>query len=82
MSEHHITEYTVGQVIEQLAFDKFEVQYISPSAHKLGSAKANNLQSVISVFIKMIKSHHILDSTVFYLAKKSYNQNHRLIRGE
>ncbi len=71
MSRHHVTEYTVGQVKEQLAFGGFEVKRVLSRPISAGSLKANIARSVFSKLISMVGSHHQLEATVFYLAKEA-----------
>jgi len=67
MSEYHVTEYTVGQVIEQLRFGGFEVIKVFSKP-----IRDNYLQfilvKILSPILALIGSHHQLESTVFYLA--------------
>jgi len=76
MSEYHVTEYTIGQVLEQLRFGKFSVVSISsqPVRNTGRSIKGIVLNKIIApcinIICKSIGSHHSLESTVFYLARK------------
>jgi 2-polyprenyl-3-methyl-5-hydroxy-6-metoxy-1,4-benzoquinol methylase len=69
MSEHHVTEYTVGQVLEQLDYGGFKVIKIFSK-----SIRDNLLQfilvKILSPILFLIGSHHQLESTVFYLARR------------
>ena len=70
MSEHHVTEYSVGQVLEQLAYGGFEVQsYASKSIRHTGNLKRKLMRQIFAMFIYLTGSHHNLESTVFYLAR-------------
>jgi hypothetical protein len=71
VSRHHVTEYTVGQVKEQLAYGGFEVRRILSRPISAGSIKANVARWVLSNLISIIGSHHQLEATVFYLAQES-----------
>ncbi len=71
MSKHHVTEYTVGQVKEQLAYGGFEVRKILSKPISVGSLKANATRWVLSKLISMVGSHHQLEATVFYLAQEA-----------
>lgn len=71
MSEHHITEYSVGQVIEQLRYGRFQLRKISSRPITPSSLKAELARRFISMMISLVGSHHQLESTVFYLAQKS-----------
>lgn len=70
MSDQHITEYTVGQVIEQLRYGGFTVTQMASKPIKLGSIKAELVRWLISKIISLVGSHHQLESTIFYLAQK------------
>lgn len=71
ISRHHVTEYTVGQVKEQLEFCGFKVRKIMSRPISTGSLKANLARLVFSKLISMVRSHHILEATVFYLAQEA-----------
>lgn len=71
MSEHHVTEYSVGQVIEQLKYGGFEVIKSFSKAFKTGNWKFEAAKKLFSVFGSMTGSHHQLESTVFYLAQRT-----------
>lgn len=68
MSRYHVTEYTVGQVGEQLAHEGFSVKKAlsRPSGE---SMKERVVRMVLSKLILVTGSHHQLGSTVFYLAQ-------------
>lgn len=70
MSEHHVTEYTVGQVKEQMKHGGFNVINVASRAISSGSVKANVAKSLCAKAIKIVGSHHQLESTVFYLAQR------------
>jgi 2-polyprenyl-3-methyl-5-hydroxy-6-metoxy-1,4-benzoquinol methylase len=67
MSKHHVTEYSVGQVVEQLRFAGFKsVRIISePIANE--SFRLRLARIIVSSFIKSTGSQHQIESTVFYL---------------
>lgn len=71
MSRHHVTEYTVGQVKEQLRYGGFEVKKILSRPISTGSLKLSVERMVFSKLIAMVGSHHQLEATVFYLAQES-----------
>jgi 2-polyprenyl-3-methyl-5-hydroxy-6-metoxy-1,4-benzoquinol methylase len=77
MSPLHVTEYSVGQIIEQLEFGKFEVIRIDsePVITKNTTIKSLIINGVIlpiiRVSLKITGSHHCLESTVFALAERS-----------
>ncbi|MDD8020942.1 MAG: methyltransferase domain-containing protein [Acidobacteriota bacterium] len=76
MSNHHVTEYSVGQVIEQLRWGGIEVKkvYSKPICNRSKGIKSMIAYQVIlpilRTYLKMINSHHSLESTVFFLAEK------------
>jgi 2-polyprenyl-3-methyl-5-hydroxy-6-metoxy-1,4-benzoquinol methylase len=76
MSPLHITEYSVGQMVEMMRSGGYEVESVkSKRMHKKsGSWKAWVLQNLIHPALdsglRLMGSHHSLESTVFYLAKK------------
>jgi 2-polyprenyl-3-methyl-5-hydroxy-6-metoxy-1,4-benzoquinol methylase len=71
MSRHHITEYTVGQIREQLKFGGFNIDKIYSPSIKEVSWKVQIIKTLVNYFLKVIKSHHILEATVFYSAIKN-----------
>lgn len=70
MSGHHVTEYTVGQVKEQMRYGGFNVVNVASRAISSGSVKANVAKALCAKAIKIVGSHHQLESTVFYLARR------------
>ncbi len=69
MSSHHVTEYTVGQVREQLRFGGYErVQVITERFQT--DRKATLARIPIQAWLTLTKSHHSLEPTIFYLAQK------------
>ncbi|MBN2284944.1 MAG: methyltransferase domain-containing protein [Tissierellales bacterium] len=71
MSRHHITEYTVGQVQEQLAYGGFEVRRMLSKPISSASPGAKVVRLVLSILISIVGSHHQLEATVFYLAQEA-----------
>jgi SAM-dependent methyltransferase len=69
INKHHVTEYSVGQVMEQLAYCGFEIEMILSRPIFKGYLQTI-VRTVLQLWIKMMGSHHQLGSTVFYLAKK------------
>lgn len=69
MSPHHVTEYTVGQVKEQLAYGGFKVNQILSKKISSRSLRSSFSRSIISKFVSIVGSHHQLEATVFYLAQ-------------
>ena len=70
MSKLHVTEYTVGQIKEQLKFGGYKVNKVYSPSIKEGRLIYRVLKSIISIILKTVKSHHILEATVFYSANK------------
>jgi len=75
VSPHHVTEYSVGQVLEQLRYAGFLVEKIAgkllwPEKLTLRSLIKCGMGCLIAGFLRLNGSHHNLGSTVFYLAKK------------
>jgi SAM-dependent methyltransferase len=72
MSKHHVTEYTVGQVVEQMRFGGFEV--IARESSRITSEgwswKWRAGKAALGWWLRRAHSHHSLESTVFYLARK------------
>jgi 2-polyprenyl-3-methyl-5-hydroxy-6-metoxy-1,4-benzoquinol methylase len=71
ISGYHVTEYTVGQVVEQLTYGGFQVKRALSRAIPLGSLKAEVARRLFAMLVSMVGSHHQLEDTVFYLAKKT-----------
>ncbi len=70
MSQHHVTEYTVGQVKEQLAYGGFDVRRVASRSVSLLSKKGNFAKYIFTKLVKSLRSHHQLGPTVFYLAQE------------
>ena len=75
ISKHHVTEYSVGQVKEQLKFGGYEVtkSYSRPEVKSGLVAKIMN--KLFKSIITMTGSHHLLETTIFYLAKNVDNKS-------
>jgi 2-polyprenyl-3-methyl-5-hydroxy-6-metoxy-1,4-benzoquinol methylase len=70
MSPYHVTEYSVGQVKEQLAYGGFNVRSVVTRPISAGSLKARLARSLFETVVSLTSSHHQLESTVFYVAQK------------
>lgn len=76
MSKLHVTEYTVGQVKEQLAW--FGLQCVSVHSYPINKSNISSkglilnkvIQPLVKFYLLLMRSHHIIESTVFYIAKK------------
>lgn len=71
MSSHHVTEYTVGQVKEQLAWGGFKVVKAISRPANLGSLKNRIAGGLFRFWAQLVGSHHQLEATVFFLAQAS-----------
>lgn len=71
MSENHVTEYSVGQVIEQLGHGGFRVMKFCSQPIKIQNFKAQLARKMFKMMVRITGSHHQLESTVFYLAQKT-----------
>ncbi len=75
LSPLHVTEYTVGQVIEQLRFGGFDAKVFNEPWHAPASGVAQLtlhkvLRPLASGYLKMVHSHHSLEWTVFFIAQR------------
>lgn len=76
MSNLHITEYTIGQVVEQLKHGGYkEIKVSSKEIQSDFGVVGNKLKYkiiffFIKIFLRKRKLEHSLCSTIFYLAKK------------
>lgn len=78
-SRQHVTEYTVGQVKEQMAYGGFEVRSVLSKPTTAGSIKGRIAKSMFSKLISLIGSHHQLEATVFYLAQEATRTSERSV---
>ena len=75
-SKLHVTEYSVGQVKEQLAHGGFRCrkaysQPLSRNARTIPGAIAYKLiLPLLRMYLRAVGSHHSLESTVFFLGQK------------
>ncbi len=74
MSQHHVTEYTVGQVNEQLRFGGFSVVEARSTPLPPEHWKQRLAYDCVAYWLRRVKSHHQLESTVFYLAARDLRQ--------
>jgi SAM-dependent methyltransferase len=70
MSPHHVTEYTVGQVFEQLRYKGFKVIRAYSKSYRTDNWTFEVAKKLFAVFVLLTRSHHQLESTVFYLARR------------
>jgi 2-polyprenyl-3-methyl-5-hydroxy-6-metoxy-1,4-benzoquinol methylase len=77
ISKMHVTEYTVGQVLDYLRFAGLAVTQVEgkPPREAVHSVKAfvadRMIQPVVTLWLRLVKSHHSLATTVFFLARKA-----------
>lgn len=71
MSQHHVTEYSVGQVLEQLGYGGFQVTKFFSKPIKKASLLKTVVTGIFSTLLSVTRTHHQLESTVFYLAKRT-----------
>lgn len=75
MSKLHVTEYTVGQVLEQLRFAGMDARLVDeplrgPAGGMLRFVAFKLVVPTIRMMLRLVGSHHSPEETVFYLAKK------------
>jgi ubiquinone/menaquinone biosynthesis C-methylase UbiE len=76
MSKLHVTEYTVGQVLEQLRFAGMDAKAIDeplrgPAGGMLRFIAFKLAVPTIRMMLRLVGSHHSPEETVFYLARKT-----------
>ncbi len=74
-SPHHVTEYSVGQIQEQLRYAGFELERVAgkllrPEKLTVKAHIKYGIGVLLNGLLRLNRSHHNLGSTVFYLAKK------------
>jgi len=70
LSPHHVTEYSVGQVIEQLRYGGFDMIHTFSRPLTQERFRATVARTLLSGYLQLVKSHHNLEATVFYLARR------------
>ncbi|MBK8401756.1 MAG: hypothetical protein IPL29_12075 [Propionivibrio sp.] len=75
MSKLHVTEYSVGQVLEQLRFAGMEAKIVDeplqgPTGGVLRFVAFKLAVPIIRGILRLVGSHHSPEETVFYLARK------------
>jgi ubiquinone/menaquinone biosynthesis C-methylase UbiE len=70
MSRHHVTEYSIGQVEEQLAWGGYEVIRVMSRSVPAASWRLRLALAVIGLFARAVGRSHVLESTIFYLARR------------
>lgn len=78
LNPHHVTEYTVGQVVEQLQYAGFTVTQVDSSSPGRSVRKFSMKKIIISLlkklivaYIRLIGSNHVIGGTVFFIAQKN-----------
>lgn len=75
LSDHHVTEYTIGQVLELLHFGGFAPEVIDvPPLRTAGGGllkfPTSLAKAVLRGYLNLLGSHYRLDWTIFYLARR------------
>lgn len=70
-SKHHVTEYSIGQVIEQINYGRFKAIKMLSKPYGTSNFKRKAANMFFSFIIFFTGSHHQLESTVFFLAQKN-----------
>jgi 2-polyprenyl-3-methyl-5-hydroxy-6-metoxy-1,4-benzoquinol methylase len=70
MSSQHVTEYTVGQVTEQLVYGGYNVKRVLSSPIQDENLKVRVVRWLCRMCLSLNRSHHQLESTVFYMGEK------------
>ncbi|HOH06429.1 MAG TPA: class I SAM-dependent methyltransferase [bacterium] len=75
MSKEHVTEYTVGQVLEQLRYAGMEAELFDeplrgPAGGLVRFIAFKMAVPIVRAMLQLIGSHHSPEETVFYLAHK------------
>lgn len=69
LNRHHVTEYTVGQVREQLRFRGFHLVRIHSSPVSGGTLTRRVAHAAFRTLFSLFSAAHHLEATVFYLAR-------------
>ena len=77
MSTRHVTEYTVGQVLEQLRFAGMDAKVIDeplrgPAGGLLRFMAFKMAVPAVRLMLRVAGSHHSPEETVFYLARRQH----------
>lgn len=68
VSTQHVTEYSVGQVIEQLRFGGFEVREMTSPVIRERNFILTAAKKAMAITARLLRSSHVLEATVFYAA--------------
>lgn len=69
VSTLHVTEYTVGQVHEQLRFGGYEIVHSGSPPIAEGNVVLTAVKAGFRSVVRLFRSDHILEATAFYAAK-------------
>jgi SAM-dependent methyltransferase len=77
LSDHHVTEYTIGQVMELLHFGGFAPEVIDvPPLRTAGGGllkfPTSFTKTIFRGYLNLLGSHYRLDWTIFYLARRKH----------
>lgn len=74
MSTMHVTEYSVGQVLEMLRFTQFElIEHVAPQVSRHMAGRPRRLiTSLLETALRSVGSHHVLEPTVFVRARAAH----------
>lgn len=70
MSPYHVTEYSIGQVQEQLAYGGFETLDVYSRPIARSSVKLRVARLILDVIFGFFKGNATLESTAFFLARR------------
>jgi ubiquinone/menaquinone biosynthesis C-methylase UbiE len=70
VSKNHVTEYTIGQVIEQLRFGGFEIIDIMSSSIPVRTWLGNIIKNIFRFIYNKFDRQYALETTVFFSARK------------
>jgi ubiquinone/menaquinone biosynthesis C-methylase UbiE len=78
ISKHHVTEYTVGQMLEQLRFGGYCAEVVDtpvtlPTSTLSSLLVRKTIAPLVRAYGRLVGSHHSLDWTVFYLARRQFH---------
>lgn len=71
MSKYHVTEYSIGQVIEQLAYEGFQTKEVLSRPLSDSRLMSKVLRWGFTIWKNSVGSHALLESTIFYLSEKT-----------
>jgi hypothetical protein len=75
VSPHHVTEYTMGQIIEQLRFSNFTVKEVIASPSGGSRYPVKLLSRLLRTILFCVRSPLAFEATLFFVAKPNTNHN-------